>query len=74
MTFLRKAEEDSDSLSTRGRAFQSLGAELKKSPEAKLFFGMVFIHTEGETEKTIEEIMVVDSKELALEDTVELCQ
>ena len=31
LSFLRKAEEDSDSLSTWGRAFQSLGAELEKA-------------------------------------------
>ena len=46
-----------------------------ESPEADLLFGIVFIHTCNmkARQKTIEESVVVDSKELTFEYIVELC-
>ena len=68
LSFLRKAEEDSDSLRAKGRAFQSLGAELD-------CFYIWFSSTPGirRPKKVIREIVVVNSEESALEDIVELC-
>ena len=43
LSFLRKAEEDSDSLSVCGKAFQNLGG-VEESPEAELLFGTYGFH------------------------------
>ena len=52
------------------------GGRVGESCEVELLFCMVFhphFECDGETEKMTEEIVVVHSKESALEDTVELC-
>ena len=75
MSFLQKAEDDSDSLITCGRAFQRLGAELEKALKPTAFWNSFHPHLEheGETVKMTKEIVVVPSEESALEDIVELC-
>lgn len=72
--FLWKAEEVSDSLSTCGRAFQSLGAEMEKTLKLNCFSYGCHPHLQykGKTEM-IDKIAVVHSKESDLEDTVDLC-
>ena len=62
MSFLRGAEEDSDSPSSRRKAFQSVGAELEKALKSNYFFLHAFnpqLEYEGETEKLIEEIVLL---------------
>ena len=62
LSFLQKAEEDSDSVGTWGRAFQSLRAELEKALSLTGFWydSRPHLDYEGETEKIlmIEEIFL----------------
>ena len=73
LSFQRKAEEDSDSLSAWGRAFQSLGVELEKAHWSQTAFWCGFhprLEYEADAERTIEDRVVVHGEELALEDVI----